>query len=67
MRIEIDNLIDAGNSVVALGRTCFHGLGSGVTVEQPIGLVLRVRESRVVRSQTYFRPVEALEAVGLEG
>jgi ketosteroid isomerase-like protein len=65
VRFEIDNLIDAGDSVVALGRTRMHGRGSGVTVEQPIGWVLRVRESRIVRSQVYFRPSEALQAVGL--
>jgi len=65
MRIELDNLIDAGDSVVALGRTCFHGLGSDVTAEQAIGWVFAVRESRIVRSQTYFRPAEAVEAAGL--
>jgi uncharacterized protein len=66
MRIEINNLIDAGDSVVALGHTCFHGLGSDVTAEQPIGFVLQVRDSRIVRSQTYFRPAEALKAVGVK-
>ena len=65
VRFEIDDLIDAGDSVVALGRTRMHGRGSGVAVEQPIGWVLRVRESRIVRSQVYFRPSEALQAVGL--
>src|SRR6476469_11150643 len=63
--LEIDDLIDAGDSVVAVGRTRMHGRGSGVTAEQPIGWVLRVRESRIVRNRVYFRPAEALEAVGL--
>jgi ketosteroid isomerase-like protein len=65
VHFEIDNLIDAGDSAVALGRTRMHGRGSGVTAEQPIGMVLRVRESRIVRTQVYFRPAEALKAVGL--
>ena len=63
--LEIDDLIDAGDSVVAVGRTRMHGRGSGVTAEQPIGWVLRVRESRIVRNQVYFRPAEAREAAGL--
>jgi len=66
VRFEIDDLIDAGDSVVALGRTCMRGRGSGVTAQQPIGWVVRVRESRIVRNQVYFRPAEALEAVGLK-
>ena len=66
VRFEIDNLIDAGDSVVAVGSTRMHGRGSGVTAEQPIALVYWVRESRIVRSQAYFRPAEALKAAGLE-
>jgi ketosteroid isomerase-like protein len=66
VRFEIDNLIDAGDSVVAVGRTRMHGRGSGVTAEQPIGWVFLVRDSRIVSGQVYFRPAEALKAVGLE-
>jgi ketosteroid isomerase-like protein len=65
VRFEIDSLIDAGDSVVVLGRTRMRGRGSGVTAEQPVGWVFRVRESRIVRNQVYFRPAEALKAVGL--
>jgi ketosteroid isomerase-like protein len=63
--VEIDDLIDAGDSVVALSRIRAHGIGSGMTVEQPVGWVYQVRKARMVRGRVYFRPVEALEAVGL--
>jgi hypothetical protein len=36
-----------------------------MTVEQPIGWVPQVRDGRLVRGRVSFRPVEALEAVGL--
>jgi ketosteroid isomerase-like protein len=63
--VEIDDLIDAGDSVVLLCRIRNHGRSSGMTVEQPTGWVSEVREGRIVRSRVYFRPAEALEAVGL--
>ena len=63
--VEIDDLIDAGDSVVALCRTRVRGIGSGMTVEQPVGWVYQVRHGRIVMGRVYFRPPEALEAVGL--
>jgi uncharacterized protein len=63
--VEIDDLIDAGDSVVALGRFRARGIGSGMTVEQPVGWVYQVRNGRMVRGRAYFRQVEALKAVGL--
>src|SRR5262245_24051172 len=63
--IEVDDTIDAGDSVVVLCRTRTRGRGSGLTVEQPAGWVCRVREGRVVTARVYFRPAEALEAAGL--
>jgi ketosteroid isomerase-like protein len=63
--VEIDDLIDAGDSVVVICRIRNRGIGSGMTVEQPVGWVYQVRKGRIVRGRIYFRPVEALEAVGL--
>ena len=63
--VEIDELIDAGDSVVLLCRIRNRGRSSGMTVEQPTGWVSEVREGRIVRSRVYFRPAEALEAAGL--
>ena len=54
--VEIDDLIDAGDTVVALCRAQNRGRGSGMTVEQPLALVQQVRGGRIVRSRVYFRP-----------
>jgi ketosteroid isomerase-like protein len=64
---EIDRLVDVGESVLVLGRVRTHGKGSGVTAEQAVGWVTRVRQGLIVSARVYFRQAEALEAVGLSG
>src|SRR5512132_3907273 len=64
---EIDRLVDVGESVLVLGRVRTHGTGSGVTAEQAVGWVTRVRQGLIVSARVYFRQAEALEAVGLSG
>jgi ketosteroid isomerase-like protein len=64
--LEVDNYIDAGESVVALGRSKFHGGRSGVTAGQPLGYTFLVRGGRLAAARAYVeRPEDALEAVGL--
>jgi uncharacterized protein len=64
--LEVDELIDAGDRVVALGRLTGKGKASGVEVEQPIADVWTVRDSRIVRGEIgYTSRQEALEAAGL--
>jgi ketosteroid isomerase-like protein len=63
--VEIDDLIDVGDSVVVLCRIRNRGRSSGMTVEQRVGWVCRLREGRIVTIRVSFRPAEALEAVGL--
>jgi uncharacterized protein len=65
IHIELDELIDAGDSVVLLARNRNRGRSSGLTVEQPTGWVIEVRGGQIVKSRLYFRPAEALEAAGL--
>jgi ketosteroid isomerase-like protein len=62
---EIDRVVDIGESVLMLGRVRTHGRGSGVTAEQAVGWVTRVRRGAIVSVRLYFRQAEALEAVGL--
>src|SRR5262245_30188837 len=64
-QIEIDDLIEAGDTVVVMCRTRNRGRGSGMTVEQPLAYVAEVHEGRIVRLRVYFRQAEALEAAGL--
>jgi hypothetical protein len=63
--VEIDDLIDVGDSVVVLCRVRNRGRSSRMMVEQPVGWVYQVHKGRIVRGRVYFRPAEALEAVGL--
>ena len=70
IRVEIDELIDAGDSVVVLGH--FRAqvqvsdiAGSDMTVEQVMGWLYRLRDGQIVRIRAYLRQSEALEAVGL--
>jgi ketosteroid isomerase-like protein len=65
LRLEIDEVVDAGDPVVALGRMRVHGKRSDITVEQQLALLCRVRSRRIVMPRTYTRPAEALEAAGL--
>src|SRR6476620_10753415 len=46
LHVEIDDLIDVGDSVVVLCRVRNRGRTSGITVEQPVGWVYQVRKGR---------------------
>jgi ketosteroid isomerase-like protein len=63
--IEPDEFIDAGESVVVFIRMKTTGLGSGVEVDTPLGIVVEMREQKVSRSAAYFDHGEALRAAGL--
>jgi ketosteroid isomerase-like protein len=50
-----DELIDAGDSVVALGAFRVRGAVSGATGTQPIAAVFRLRAGRIVPYRSYLR------------
>jgi ketosteroid isomerase-like protein len=63
---EPDELIDAADRVVVIGRLIGKGRASGVEVEQPIAEVWTVRDGRIVRGElNYTDRGKALEAAGL--
>jgi ketosteroid isomerase-like protein len=63
---ELDELLDADDRVVVIGRLIGKGRASGVEVEQPIAGVWTVHDGLIVRGELgYTDPKEALEAVGL--
>ncbi len=64
-RLEPEDFIDAGDSVVVLLHEYRRGRGSGVELEIDTAVVFAVRAGRVVRIQGYMDRGEALEAVGL--
>jgi ketosteroid isomerase-like protein len=64
-RFEVDEFIDAGDSVVALGAAHVRGALSGATAVQTGASVNRVCDGRIVAVRVYFNHAEALEAAGL--
>jgi ketosteroid isomerase-like protein len=67
-RMEPDEVVGAGDRVVAIGRWVGRGAGSGVMVEQPVADVFTLQDGRVVRTEIGFTDrAEALEAAGLSG
>jgi ketosteroid isomerase-like protein len=63
--LEADELIDAGDRVVALGREGGAGRASGVPVEEKWALVFRLDSGRIVEARGYTDHAEALADAGL--
>jgi ketosteroid isomerase-like protein len=64
-RLDPEEFIDAGDSVVVLIHEYRRGRGSGIEVEAETAMVFKVRKRRVVRMQGYMDRGRALRAVGL--
>ena len=66
-RYEVDEMVDAGDSVVVLGRIHARGVQSGATGAQYGALLFEIRDGRIVAYRSYLHRDEALKAAGLEG
>jgi hypothetical protein len=64
-RVEIDDVVDAGEHVVVLTRSYGRPTGMDVEVSVLAGTVWTVRYGKIARVAFYARQSEALEAVGL--
>jgi uncharacterized protein len=64
-RVEVDELLDAGDAVVALGRTAGVGQVSRATVEERTAHVIWLRDGRPYRLKVFVDRDEALRAAGL--
>ena len=69
LEFEVQDVLDAGDEVVALIRNQRQwGRRSGIAVEMPpYGLVFTIRGGKVVRWRNFRDQESALEAAGLEG
>jgi ketosteroid isomerase-like protein len=56
---------DLGDRVLALGRNCGRGKGSGVSVDGPYGAVFDFRDGKISRISLFVDHGEALRAAGL--
>jgi uncharacterized protein len=64
-RYEVEDIVDAGDSVLVLGRICARGVRSGATGTQHGALVFRIRDGLVVAYRSYIDRNEAFADVGL--
>jgi uncharacterized protein len=62
---EVDDMVDAGDSVLVLGRIRARGLQSGATGTQHGALVFQLRDGLVVAYRSFLDREEARAAVGL--
>ena len=65
IRVTLDRVLDAGETVVAIGTVRGRGNQSGADISVPIGFVFTFRDGLIARVQEYLNPAKALEAVGL--
>jgi ketosteroid isomerase-like protein len=63
--VELDELVDHGDQVIAISRQRGLGASSGVVAELEQGLVFTLRDGVVVRVEVYGDPEKALEAAAL--
>jgi uncharacterized protein len=67
VRFDLDEVIDAGDQVVAVSRLVARSHTTGLELEQAVAFVWTLRDGRAVRLDPYATREEALRAVGLDG
>jgi ketosteroid isomerase-like protein len=64
-RMEVDEYLDAGDSVVVSFRESGRGKGTGLPVEQSVTGIWKLDDGKVVRVTPYLDRRQALQAAGL--
>lgn len=65
LTIEVSDIRDLGETVLALGRIRTRGAASGIDLESPIGYVFEFDGGLMRKIRAYLDRQQALEAVGL--
>jgi ketosteroid isomerase-like protein len=65
LTIEVSDVRDLGDTVVALGRVRTRGEASGIGLAGPVAYVFEFEDGLARKVRAYLEPREALEAVGL--
>jgi uncharacterized protein len=65
MHLEISEIRDLGDRLVAIGRTRARGKGSGAATDTPIAFVTEVKDGKTTSIRGYLDPKQAFEAAGL--
>jgi ketosteroid isomerase-like protein len=64
--MAIEDWRDAGDCVAALRHVRLHDRRSGVTFDQPVGILFEIRGGQLLRFETFVdEPADALKAAGL--
>src|SRR3954454_19307915 len=63
--VEISEIRDLGERIVAVGRLSGRGKESGAEVESPIGYLVEFKNGKAIRIYDFLDPQQALEAAGL--
>jgi ketosteroid isomerase-like protein len=64
--VEFQKPRDLGDDrILQLGRARWRRAAKGIVVESPLGIVVTLRDGKIVRAVDYLSHREALEAVGL--
>jgi ketosteroid isomerase-like protein len=62
----IEDWRDAGDCVAAMGHVRLHGRRSGVSFDQPVGILFEIRGGQLRRFETFLdEPADALKAAGI--
>ena len=64
-RYEVDDMVDAGDSVLVLSRIRARGVQSGATGAQHGAIVFQIRDGLVVAYRSFMDREAAIAAVGL--
>jgi uncharacterized protein len=64
-RQELEQVIDAGDEVVAFLTTHGRGRASGVKLQPQVAHVLRFKDGKCIENITYLDRADALKAAGL--
>ncbi len=65
IHIEISEIRDLGDRLVAIGRTRTRGKTSGAETEMPLAFVTQIRNGKTISLRAYNDPKQALEAAGV--
>jgi len=65
LRPLIDDALEIGEVVIAVGRVYYRGRESGVETDSAAGWIFKFRHEKVIVFRAFFEPEKQLEAVGL--
>jgi ketosteroid isomerase-like protein len=65
IRLDLPEIRDLGDRIVAIGWLRARGKASGAETESPFGCVVEWRNGKATRVLSFLDPEEALEAAGL--